>query len=254
MPADSDVAVWVQSFALVLARVSSTLVFVPLPGASSLPRTATITFAVALTALLRPFWPVVQEQFSAGAMAMCLIAEAGFGVTVGLTIAACAEIAVMAAQMIGLQAGYSYASTVDPVTHSDSTVLQSIARLFVGMVTFAVGGHHEVIRIFTATLQQWPPGQFTMTDRTWQSVAPVLATMFSSGLRLALPVVGVLLLTDITLAVLGRLNTQLQLLGTAFSLKMLVGIGLLAAVLPATATTVSDSLTRCMRVLSQVLA
>jgi len=42
--------------------------------------------------------------------------------------------------------------------------------------------------------------------------------------RLALPIVAVLLLIDISLALLGRVNAQLQLLTIAFPVKMMVAL------------------------------
>jgi flagellar biosynthetic protein FliR len=60
--------------------------------------------------------------------------------------------------------------------------------------------------------------------------------MFSTGLRLALPVVAVLVMADISLALLGRVNSQLQLLTIAFPVKMAVGLcilGWLAVLMPA---------------------
>ncbi len=52
--------------------------------------------------------------------------------------------------------------------------------------------------------------------------------MFSTGLRLALPVIAVLIMADISLALLGqRVNSQLHLLAIAFPLKMVVGLCIL---------------------------
>ena len=48
--------------------------------------------------------------------------------------------------------------------------------------------------------------------------------MFSVGLRLALPVVALLVMVDVALALLGRLNPQLQLLSLAFPVKMLTAL------------------------------
>jgi len=53
------------------------------------------------------------------------------------------------------------------------------------------------------------------------------STMFSTGLRLAMPMVAVLVMVDISLALLGRVNAQLQLLHIAFPVKMLVGLAVL---------------------------
>jgi len=52
--------------------------------------------------------------------------------------------------------------------------------------------------------------------------------MFSTGMRLALPVVAVMMMVDISIALLGRINAQLHLLTIAFPVKMVVGLGLLA--------------------------
>jgi flagellar biosynthetic protein FliR len=56
--------------------------------------------------------------------------------------------------------------------------------------------------------------------------------MFSLGLRVALPVVALLLLIDVALALLGRMQQQLQLLSLAFPIKMMAALGLLTAIAP----------------------
>ena len=54
------------------------------------------------------------------------------------------------------------------------------------------------------------------------------SVIFSTGLRLVLPLLAMLLIVDISLALLGRLNSQLQLIALAFPIKMMVTLGLLA--------------------------
>jgi flagellar biosynthetic protein FliR len=48
--------------------------------------------------------------------------------------------------------------------------------------------------------------------------------LFSTGVRLALPIVALLVMVDVALALLGRLNSQLQLLSLAFPAKMLTAL------------------------------
>jgi flagellar biosynthetic protein FliR len=55
--------------------------------------------------------------------------------------------------------------------------------------------------------------------------------MFSVGVRLALPVVALLVLVDFALALLGRLNQQMQLLALAFPAKMLTALVVLSWVM-----------------------
>jgi flagellar biosynthetic protein FliR len=54
------------------------------------------------------------------------------------------------------------------------------------------------------------------------------ATLFSVGVRLALPVVALLVMVDVALALLGRINSQLQLLSLSFPAKMLTTLILLS--------------------------
>ena len=54
------------------------------------------------------------------------------------------------------------------------------------------------------------------------------SAIFSTGLRLVLPLLALLLIVDISLALLARLNSQLQLITLAFPIKMLLSLGLLA--------------------------
>jgi flagellar biosynthetic protein FliR len=52
--------------------------------------------------------------------------------------------------------------------------------------------------------------------------------VFTFGVRLALPVVALLVMVDVALALLGRINQQLQLLSLAFPAKMLAALLLLS--------------------------
>ena len=58
------------------------------------------------------------------------------------------------------------------------------------------------------------------------------SNLFSVGVRLALPVVALLVMVDVALALMGRLNAQLQLLSLAFPAKMLVALLVLAWTAP----------------------
>ena len=213
-------------FVLVLARISGIFVFVPLPGLASGSQFARIVLALSITLSLFPYWPHLAAEPSAGLFLVWLLSEAALGIGIGLAISFVTEAFSVAAQIMGLQAGYAYASTVDPNTQADSTVLVVFAQLAAGLLFFAMGLDREVIQIFAASLQAAPPGEFTLSRSAGQQVLTLGASMFSTGVRLAFPVVAVLLLIDISLALLGRINSQLQLLTIAFPVKMAVGLAI----------------------------
>lgn len=214
---------------MVLARAAGLVSFVPLPGLRQFPALGRVLLAVGLALALYPWWPAPSWP-GVGALAGWLVAEAAFGLTVGLAVGMMNEAFLVAAQIFGLPAGYSYAATIDPNTEADSNVLLVFAQFLAGLLFFALGLHLEVVRIFARSLEVYPPGGYRVGPAGVEAVVRLGAGMLAMGVRLALPVVALLLLTDLTLALLGRLHAQLQLLTLAFPLKMLGTLAMLAAV------------------------
>jgi len=220
----------VLGFVLVLARVGGAFIFVPLPGINASPGVARVVLAVSFTLALFPRWP--QANLAApyiGGLVVAMIAELALGLTIGVAVAVLNEAFLMAGQIIGLQAGYAYASTVDPTTQADSGILVVFSQLIGGLLFFALGLHREVIRAFARSLDAFPPGSYVLTPAGAEKIVRLGAGMFSVGLRLAMPVLALLLLVDVAMALLGKLNQQLQLLILAFPVKMMATIVLLAS-------------------------
>src|SRR5216684_5674726 len=219
-------------FLLVLARVSGVIAFVPIPGLSAGPEVSRVVLALALTISLLPVWPAPNLNGALlGRLIGWILAEVAFGLTIGVAIAFLLEGLQMAAQIIGLQAGYSFASTIDPSTQADTTTLQLMAQLLAVSLFFAFGLDRQVIRILARGFQSIPPGSYSLHRPAAEVVARLGSGVFSTGLRLALPVLALMILLDIAFAVLGRVQAQLQLLSLAFAAKMLVALAFLASVL-----------------------
>jgi flagellar biosynthetic protein FliR len=229
MPADLTFSVGtLYAFLLVLARVSGALVFVPLPGIRGVVEPARAALALTFTFALAARWPVVDAAAADRLLLVWVAAEAAVGITVGISLSIALECFALGAQVLGTQAGYAYASTIDPNSEADSGVLLVIAQLLAGMLFFALGLDRELLRLFARSLDKLPPGSFAVTPSSAESIIRLGGMLFAFGVRLALPVVALLLLVDVALALLGRLNQQLQLLSLAFPLKMLLALLVLA--------------------------
>jgi len=214
-------------FLLTLARVAGVFVFVPMPGMSSAVNPARVLLALSITIALFPQWPHIAANPSPGLLVMWLMVEAALGIGIGLAVAFVTETFAVAAQIMGLQAGYGFASTIDPNTQADSSVLVIFSQIVAGLLFFATGLDREVLRVFARSLETYPAGSFVLTRGAAAQVLSAGSTMFSTGLRLALPMVAVMVMIDIALALLGRINAQLHLIIVAFPVKMLVCLAML---------------------------
>ena len=222
-------------FLLVMARVSGVFALVPLPGLQAAPRLARIVLSVMITVALYPLWPRIDAaRADAPRMLLWLLPEAAVGVTVGLGVALILEVFLMGAQILSLNAGFSFAQTIDPTTQAESGVLLVFGQLAGGMVFLALGLDREVIRTLAYSLEAHPAGSW-ITQPAAEAILRLGGDMLALAVRLALPAIALLVLVDVALGLLGRLNAQLQLLTLAFPIKMtaaLVLLGWITVLLP----------------------
>lgn len=230
MFAEQPIESMATGFLLALARVGGIFSFMPVPGLHSGPELARVFLSLIITIALYPFWPAVpSQQLGSGVFVLWMLAEGALGVAAGLAVAFVCDALVFCMQMAGMQAGFSFASTIDPTTNADSTVLLVTGQLVAGLMFFATGFHRQVIRAVAQSLHDLP--QMPPPEAAW----PILRLgegVFTIGLRLAGPTVALLLMLELALAIASRVNAHLQMLSVTFPLKMLAGLIVLALTLP----------------------
>ena len=220
-------------FLLVLARVAGVVTFLPVPGFRAAPEMIRIVIAVAITIALLPVWPALPNEFpSIAQLTAWALIEASFGLLIGISVGFLLEGFQLAAHIIGLQAGYGYSTTVDPTSQADAGILQVFVNLISGLLFFSLGLDGELIRILAASFERFPAGAWHVTSISLDRLIHLGTGMMTTGVRLAMPIIAILLVIDVALALLGRMQQQLQLLSLAFPIKMLVAVGILAAMMP----------------------
>jgi len=243
------------AFLLVLARISGAFIFVPIPGIQAGPQIARAVLSASLTLALHSRWPAIDPDGVSFPLLMgWMLAEAAMGLAVGLAVAFLIEGFQMGAQIISLQAGYSFASTIDPTSGADSTVLIMIAQTTAGLLFFATGMDRQILRAFADSLTAHPPGHFAISVPMVTRMIQAGSSIFSTGLRLVLPLLALLLMVEISLALLTRLNSQLQLMQMSMPLKMLLSLTLLGWLLLIFPQVFAQSANRAMQLVNSLLA
>lgn len=222
----------ILGFVLVLSRLVGIFVYLPLPGKDTGPSLARIVLAMAMALAIVPFWSLTGiPEPTPSLLVLWVGTELAFGLTIGLLVGFLSESLTVGAHILALQAGYAYASVVDPTTQADSDVLQVLAQLTGGLLFFCFGLDHLAVRTFVYSLRSFPPGEFVLTPHLVSAVLSLSSGIFTVGLKLSLPVVALLLTTEIALAIVGRLSTQLHLGASAGAIKMLLTLLVLASLL-----------------------
>ncbi|HWF09017.1 MAG TPA: flagellar biosynthetic protein FliR [Bryobacteraceae bacterium] len=217
-------------FLYMLARISGVFAFLPLAAFRATPDAPKIVLSLALTLMLRPQWKSIPPSaMTIGGTVAGLAGEAALGIAIGVSLAIVFEVFQMAAQSVSMTAGFGYASTIDPTSGADSTVLLTIAQLTAGLLFFASGADRLLVEALSESVRLIPPQSFKADRTAALALIQFGATIFSAGLRLAAPMTALLLLADASLAVLGRVQAQLHLISLTMPVKLAATMLILSA-------------------------
>lgn len=210
-------------FLFTLARISGVFAFLPLAAFRAGPETARVVLSLLLTLMLRSEWKTpagLGSQVAIGRVVAGVASEAALGLAIGVALAIVLEVFEMAAQAVSLQAGLGHASIVDPTSGADSTALLIAAQMTAALLFFVSGADRLLVRALAESLRLCPPESFSLNKAWGAALIQFAGGIFSSGLRLAAPVIALLLLSDASLAILGRIQPQLQLIALTMPVKL----------------------------------
>jgi flagellar biosynthesis protein FliR len=205
------------------------LLLLPLPGMQALPAMARSFLLMALAVALAGGLPEAARQAATvDRFPVLLLLVMTKGLLGALVAAMLTEMLVFGMAIIASQAGFSFASTIDPFSAADSSVLQTLGSTIAGLLCYSTGFDHLWFR---AIAQSTAAALTTAAAPSLQSIDLLILLLrycLEDALRLALPISLLLLAADIGLAMLGRFAERIQVMSLAFPAKILVTLLLLA--------------------------
>jgi flagellar biosynthetic protein FliR len=239
----------VAGFFLVLARVSPLFIVAPLFSSKMIPARVRGIAAVGLALGIAPMatkgQAVPLDSWGlAGLITKEVLVGLAFAFAIGVLFAAITVAGSLADTLIG----FSFGSLVDPITGTQSTVLQQAYSLVGVMVFIAIGGDAWVIQGLNRTYDLVPlldaPALGTMVG----GVQAAFAQIFTAALELAAPVVLAVLVTDAAMGVMAKVVPQLNVFQVGFPAKVAIGLLIIGVSLPFAAGWIADELQRSVGV------
>lgn len=220
-------------FILVLARVTPLFLLAPPFSSPMVPPRVRGIIAVGISMGLAPIALHGQHIPTDPLTLAALIVE---GLLVGLGFAFSFAVLFAAVETAGaladLGAGFSYGSLVDPVNGNQGGAISHVYSL-VGIAVFLViGGEAWVLRGLARTFQLVPLTSAPQIKALAQGAEQVFATVFTSALEIAAPVLIALVITDAAFGVVSRVVPQLNVFAVGFPAKVAVALLLVGASLP----------------------
>lgn len=225
-------------FMALLARVMAFLAALPLFSSTNLPLRLRLGLGLALTLVLLPVlppaWlnaPAVQDP-SPWALMLLLAGEVLLGLAVAVAVRLIEEVIILAGTVMGRDLGYAMANVVDPTTMGNQPVLSGLMLQIYLLMLLATDAHHELLRVLAWTLRRFPPGSFTIGADQAETAIDFSARIFSTGFQLALPVFALLLLINISLALMSKFGQEFEVMMLSFPIRLGLGLFLLSSLVP----------------------
>ncbi len=203
-------------------RVSALILFAPFFNSQAISMQVKAAFTVALTALLYPVAnlpPQAQTHWLE-----LILGEFAIGMILGLTLQLIVEGALAAGQLIGIQAGYSLVTLLDPQTQADTPVLATMSQLITLLIFLQANVHHWLLRGIAASFSYLPPGTVGWHSQIGKALLQISGGIWLSSLQIAAPAVVVTMLVDLTMGFVAKAAPQLPVLFIGLPVKTVLSL------------------------------
>lgn len=223
-------ATWLIATLLLSVRVAAATALTAVFGPAQVPASVRVLIAITLAAVLAAAYAGGTEiPRSVVDLGVACAVEAVIGAAFALGFLAAYAAGQVAGRVLDTQMGFGVGGLLNPEMQSLSSLLGTVFGMTAVGVFLGLDGHHVLVRTLALSVQAVPPGG--MGSFGWSRGPQAAGVMFFYGLVLAAPVMGALVLADVTLAVLARSMPQLNVFVMGFALKVLLGLGILAVTL-----------------------
>jgi flagellar biosynthetic protein FliR len=225
---------WSAVFLLTFVRISAAIAPMPVFGARGVPSQTKIALALLLSLIVLPLTAEPANGVSTNLLVFASLvgSEILVGLSIGIAVMLVFQGLEMGATLVGIQMGFAIAEVFDPLTGGRVATVDQFYRIVATLVFFAVNGHYLVIQSLLHTFDVVPAGTADLTLIAGDRVVPFFTTLFVVAIRVSLPVVAALVLTDLALALVGRTVPQMNILVVGFPVKIGVGLLVMAASMP----------------------
>jgi flagellar biosynthetic protein FliR len=220
------------SFFMVLVRISTLIMLLPVFGDKVIPATVKILLALTFSAVI---FPVLKaggsirisdaEVWSAtsGKLILALVGELLVGIGVGFASQLVFHAIQIAGDFMSQLMGFSMASMYDPHTESQTVVLGQLFAALAMLTFLALDGHHVLFRAMIETFHLIPQGGAGLSEAFKNSMLKMVSNTLLFGIQLAAPMAACMLLVNIVYGVLGKALPQLNILTLSMASSALIG-------------------------------
>lgn len=228
-----DFALFIVFF-MVFIRISSLILSVQAFFPSDAPALLKIGLSMVVSMIISPLMDtstVISVNSLMGLIPM-VFKEIIVGLSMGFIINLIFSIAQMAGQMMDFSIGFSMMTLFDPIASENLSVMGRVLYWLSLMVFMLVDGHLIVIKALIDSFKVVALGGFTFLPQHSTYMIHIIFEFFVIGFKIAIPIILILLITEIVLGLVSRVMPQLNAMILGMPIKLLVGLSAFGVLIP----------------------
>lgn len=161
-----------------------------------------------------------------------VVSEIMSGVILGFIANMIFEFIRMAGGYMDIQIGLSMMNILDPSSETTSTPFSNLSYFISMVIFFIIDGHHLLIKCLIQSFNVVNIGQNIVFQDTFSVVLDAFREYFVVGVKIAIPLVLIIIITDLCMALVSRTVPAINVMILGMPVKMVVGLLTIIALLP----------------------
>ena len=215
-------------FMAIITRISGMFATAPLFSTYPIPMQAKVWLAALIAFIL---FPIVQynTSFTTPTNIIMLTVILFKEFLIGYAMGFCANIIFVGVElgvnMFAIQMGLSASQALNPASGGVSPVITRAYTFLASMIFIALGAHQWLFSALYNSFKSMPIGYtFTFSPALVEHIITFTSQMFNISLSIALPIFGVLFITDVLLGFTSKMMPQMNIFMVSMPLKIYLGL------------------------------
>lgn len=224
---------WLAAFIFPLARILALIASSPVIGNRQIPIRIKVGLSLLITFLIAPTLDIPPNiEASSGVGLFILSQQILVGLAMGFAMRLIFTAIDMAGDIMGMQMGLGFASFYDPVNAINTQIVAQFLGVLAALAFLSMNGHLYLLSTLAESFQAFPITDKVPSANAMHTLVLWGGSIFAHALRLSLPLIGALLITNLALGILTRSAPQLNIFAIGFPITLIVGFVTLILILP----------------------
>ncbi len=230
---ESQLMAWLTPLLWPFLRVLAVFTAAPIFSSRAFPVRARIGLALLVTVAAQASLPPMPVVDLNGPQALGLVVQqVGIGLSIGFVVRLVFAAFEFAGEVVGFQMGLNFAAFFDPSLNGQTSAVARFFGYMASLLFVVLNGHLMVLMAVTRSFEVFPVTQNFADALRLMKLYTLGGELFASALWIALPMLALLLFTNLALGIISRVAPQMNVFAIGFPITLSVGLVGMTATLP----------------------